>query len=366
MRRSDLTLMQQMKITAREIERRKKLLDLTEADAEILNGLKPVIITYVDDICEEFYNRLLNFDEMDQVIGDSETLTRLKAYQRQYILGLFDGQYDDEYIHSRLRVGLVHKRIGVEPKYYISAVYHLGRILKDTIIRASKKDCEVCGSGMTSLDKILTFDLILIVDTYIDSLIEESRRAEAKLEEYTRSLEETVAMRTRKLKEMARHDGLTGLLNQAAFYRELRRELSRAGRLNYPVTLLYFDLDNFKQLNDNHGHKAGDQILVDVAGAIQEESRQNEMAARYGGDEFCVILGQSSLRQGEAAAKRLSRTIEKAVKGSGVSCSMGLACSTPEKMLDADTLVKEADKAMYAAKEIKGFSIHLRQSDETD
>ncbi|MBU0969837.1 MAG: GGDEF domain-containing protein, partial [Proteobacteria bacterium] len=84
---------------------------------------------------------------------------------------------------------------------------------------------------------------------------------------------------------------------------------------------------------------------------------QNEITARYGGDEFCIILPESRVEQGMIVAKRLCEAIEKAVQETHVTCSIGIASSTPDQPLDADSLVKLADAAMYKAKTRKGFSI---------
>ena len=130
MKTSDQTLIEQLKITKREIERRKEYLYLSEADISALVSLRELIGDNIDEIVEKFYEKILPFNEMDRVIGDAETLRRLKNHQRNYILSLFDGQYDEDYVHSRLRVGVVHKRIGVDPKFYVSAVYNLSAILR--------------------------------------------------------------------------------------------------------------------------------------------------------------------------------------------------------------------------------------------
>ncbi|MBU0971284.1 MAG: GGDEF domain-containing protein, partial [Proteobacteria bacterium] len=233
-------------------------------------------------------------------------------------------------------------------------VHSLGHLLGHIITQGMKKDGQ---ASLDALDKIILFDLSLIVDTYITSLMDESRRSKEKLSEYALSLEETIAHRTRRLKEQARHDGLTGLLNQHSFYQELKRELARSSRLNHPVTLLYFDLDGFKGLNDTKGHKAGDDVLVAVARTVTQVTRQNEITARYGGDEFCIILPESRVEQGIVAAKRLNAALEKNIKQTQVTCSIGIAASSPEQPLDADSLVKLADAAMYKAKTKKGFSL---------
>lgn len=363
MGRTDQSLMEQMKITARDIARRKAYIDFGEDDARILEKQKPAVSDNIDLVVDRFYKCLLVFDEMDRLIGDAGSLARLRNYQQQYILTLFDGQYDEEYVHSRLRIGLVHRRIGLDPTYYLAAVHHLTRILQEVLIQGAGRDCGACARSLSSLDKIMMFDLSLIVDTYINSLMEDSRQSREKLSEYAASLEETVAARTRLLEEQARHDGLTGLLNQHAFYQELKRELSRSSRLNHPVCLVYFDLDGFKRLNDTEGHKAGDEVLKQVAEVMGQVCRQNEITARYGGDEFCVILPESRLDQGRVMADRLSRALEPVLTEKGVACSFGLAESTLKTPLDADSLVKQADKAMYLAKAEPGFTIRFIADD---
>ncbi|MDH4262429.1 MAG: GGDEF domain-containing protein [Spirochaetia bacterium] len=353
------TLIEQLKITKREIERRKEYLDFTDKDVQALVSYRENVVENIDEIVEEFYKRILPFDEMDRVIGDAETLRRLKNHQRSYILTLFDGQYDEDYVHSRLRVGVVHKRIGVDPKFYVSAVHNLSTILRNLIIAKHKGLCKSCAPGMAAIEKIIMFDLSLTFDTYIYSLMDETRRSKEELEHYTVSLEEVISDRTKLLKEQASHDGLTGLLNQQAFYSELKRELSRGLRRNHSTTLIYFDLDEFKKINDAQGHKRGDEVLQNVAESIRQSIRDGEIGARYGGDEFCIILPESTIEDGQNVCNRIKESFEKNKEISEIKCSMGIAISTPEKPLDSTSLVKAADKAMYEAKKQTGFSINF-------
>ena len=359
MQRTEQTLMEQMKISDREIRERKALVGLGPDDVEALAALRPKISDAIEVVVDAFYRKILSFDEMDRLIGDAGSLIRLKNHQRQYIITLFDGEYEEEYVHSRLRVGMVHRRIGLAPKYYIAAVHHLKATLQDVVIQGNEKECKACSAGMAALDKIIMFDLSLIVDTYIDSLMEDARHSRRKLSEYIESLEETVAQRTRRLAEQARHDGLTGLLNQHAFYQELKRELIRSHRLNHAVTLLYFDLDGFKLLNDTRGHQAGDDVLRRTARTVNTVTRENEITARYGGDEFCIILPESLETHGKTVARRICESLETELEGSGVTCSIGIASSTPDLPLDAAALVKAADRAMYRSKDKDGFAVSV-------
>ncbi len=354
MKTSDKTLMEQLRLTARAIARRKQYFGLTEEDARLLRAMKMDVAEALDEIIEEFYRHLLLHDELDQIIGDAETLLRLKNHFRSYLLTIFDGQFDEEYVHSRLRVGVVHRRIGVKPHYYVSAMHRLSTILRRRVLGGSF-DFDDFSNRSTAIEKVLMFDLSLTVDTYIHSLMDTSRRSRAQLEEYAESLEETIAERTRLLKEQARCDSLTGLLNQRTFYSELRKELSRGQRRGYPVLLVYFDIDGFKKINDSRGHRAGDDLLKKVAEAARKTTRRDELVARYGGDEFCIILPNASMEDGGILARRLCDTACDMLNEKELSLSVGIAASTPLRYVDAETLVRMADEAMYRAKKKTGY-----------
>ena len=364
MKTTNLTLLKQLKLSPHEIARRKEYLDIDDPCREALASMRGVVRANIDTIVERFYDRILSFDEMDRVIGDAETLHRLRNYQRQYILSMFDGEYSEDYVHSRLRVGVVHKRIGVDPKYYVAAIFILKDLLCKLVDDTSEEKCEVCRKSKSAIDKLIMFDLLLAFDTYIFSLMTEAQRSNDELETYTNSLEEVIAERTSLLVEQARNDGLTGLLNQRAFYSELKKELLRGQRRNHAVILVYFDLDGFKALNDEQGHTRGDEVLVAVGDAMREILRETEVMARYGGDEFCVVLSDITLENAESVCRRLCGSIEEKTKGTGVTCSMGLAISTPEKSSDVNSLVKAADKKMYEAKKEPGFSIKMPEAED--
>lgn len=355
------TLLKQLRITTREISRRKEFFSFSDTDISALKTLHPMITENIHKIVEKFYQHILPFNEIDRLIGDAETLEKLRNHQKMYILTLFQGQYDEEYIHSRLRIGVVHKRIGVEPKFYVSAVHTLSTILKDTVITHSSGKQTDYLPMIAAIDKILMFDLSLTFDTYIHSLMDEIRRSQEELERYTESLEHLINDRTELLKQQARVDGLTGLINQSHFYESLSKEISRSQRRGHTISLLYCDLDGFKPLNDNHGHRMGDKVLKDVAAALRESVRQDESIARYGGDEFCVIVPEGDIKEAENLAQRIIEILRKKVSNYAITCSIGIASSTPENSLDAAGLVRKADEAMYIAKETKGFSIHIAE-----
>ena len=130
MKRTERTLLEQMKISDVEIFSRMELLGLNEDALNQLASHKLLIENNIDVIVDEFYDKQTEIEEISLLIGDADTLFRLRNAQRHYILDLFSGNYDAEYVNNRLRIGMVHKRIGVEPKLDVSA----GSSLKELII----------------------------------------------------------------------------------------------------------------------------------------------------------------------------------------------------------------------------------------
>ncbi len=153
----------------------------------------------------------------------------------------------------------------------------------------------------------------------------------------------------------ARTDPLTDLPNRRDFAENLRLEIARCRRDGKPLCLLYLDLDNFKKVNDKHGHAVGDEVLRGVAGVLRSHLRASDMAARLGGDEFAALLWQSELDgAGVAAGRVLSGVRGLAAKYAdcGFGASVGVAWFR-RPPADADEALEEADSAMYEAKQDK-------------
>lgn len=147
-------------------------------------------------------------------------------------------------------------------------------------------------------------------------------------------------------------DSLTGLLNRRYLQNRLVEELNRSRRYHFPMTLLMIDVDRFKSYNDAYGHLAGDEALRIVAGILKENLRGADVAARFGGDEFAVLLPQTSLEEAIQIAERIRRQIERsAFPHRSVTASIGIAASGPE-INTPDDLIWAADRALYRAKEL--------------
>jgi two-component system cell cycle response regulator len=151
--------------------------------------------------------------------------------------------------------------------------------------------------------------------------------------------------------EAAFTDHLTGLANRRRFERQLEREVARTERYGHPFCLLLMDIDNFKYVNDTHGHEAGDEALRGVANVIQSGTRGIDTGARIGGDEFAVILPETNLARGLEVAERLRSAIAALDTGlSGrVTASLGVA-ELPSSARTGEELRAAADAALYEAK----------------
>jgi diguanylate cyclase (GGDEF)-like protein len=161
----------------------------------------------------------------------------------------------------------------------------------------------------------------------------------------------------RALTEAERHaqiDSLTGVLNRRSLIERLDAACVRAKARGLPISLLFIDLDHFKEINDSFGHAAGDACLKKIIGPIQSELRQSDVIGRYGGEEFVVILSSADMAAAHPIAERIrNRVADVRVEGFGppinLTCSIGVATSDTLGVW-GEHLIAQADAAVYAAK----------------
>jgi len=180
---------------------------------------------------------------------------------------------------------------------------------------------------------------------------------------YTLQLIVALDQAMRRLEELAMTDSLTGVRNRRCFMQAAALEFERATRHNRPMAIVLIDVDHFKRINDRHGHLSGDQSLIEIARACQQTLRKTDLLARFGGEEFIVLLPETGQREAVRLAERMRSAVASEVRlpGSGrpgeVTISLGavaLSRSTPS----LDILIQAADLALYDAKRAGRDRVH--------
>ncbi|HPH96535.1 MAG TPA: histidine kinase N-terminal 7TM domain-containing protein [Anaerolineaceae bacterium] len=157
------------------------------------------------------------------------------------------------------------------------------------------------------------------------------------------------------VEQLAITDPLTGLYNRRYFSQRAQEELERSARLRHPLSLLMLDLDHFKRVNDTHGHSTGDQVLAHFAGILQTMTRGTDITARFGGEEFIVLLPETGPQEACATAERIRHAVETTPCPCGqlnipITTSIGLATAPAGQRPSLENLSQQADLALYAAK----------------
>jgi len=168
------------------------------------------------------------------------------------------------------------------------------------------------------------------------------------------TLFESIKTSQEYFEEKSIQDELTKLYNRRHFYHCLEQEFSRAERYDAPLSLMFFDIDDFKRINDTYGHAKGDKVLVHIGSLLKTASRENDIPARFGGDEFSMILPNTTSDGALELANRLcllikSSTIEN-LSGESISVSVGVSTVVNKNVQTCHELLNLADKAMYRSK----------------
>ncbi len=222
---------------------------------------------------------------------------------------------------------------------------------------AVENKVQECADDLDSVTKTLAqgIDELKVVEVALAS----SRTA---LAETTRSLASALASEDRA-NLRALHDHATGLPNRALFDDRLSQALALAERHGWTVAVMFLDLDRFKNVNDVHGHAAGDVVLKEVAKRLAQDAREEDTLCRNGGDEFLYLLmnpqGRGNVERIAAAViENLARTIRVGEKQLTIRPSIGIAIY-PDGGVTGDALIQNADAAMYRAKKIEcGYAVH--------
>lgn len=311
-----------------KIQRRLAWLNLTAADRAHAERLqRDIIVPNVEHIVDQFYATLSQYEDFTRIVGDQ--LAHLKVTMTAYMLELGVAFDTPMYFNNRLRLGAIHAQANVPLSLYESAYCLLQLLLLNCIPSAIKHDPPVFAALIQFIFKVITLDMTLAIDAY--------HRSEVSA-----------------LQHQARLDALTGLLNHGEILAALRGGIDKARARTQPLSAIMADIDFFKRVNDTHGHLAGDEVLLSIANRIRAAIRDFDLAGRYGGEEFLIILNNTDLQTAEGIAERIRKGIGDSPIHSGslrlhVTISLGVATLQPEDTLNA--FVERTDEALYRAKQ---------------
>ncbi len=305
-------------------------------------------------------------DNIDELVDDEQWVQGQMAIVRELISKPVDLRSVREaersikeviYKQSHLKAGLAEAKATMKSLLSIF-VERLAEVTGHTVDYGAKIEryaariasTENIGSLKTLVEDLMTDTRGMQVDMLRsrDDLV--SARGQAQTaERRVAQLESELA----KVSEQIREDHLTGTLNRRGMNEAMQRELSRATRTGRPMCVSMLDLDNFKKLNDTHGHSAGDAALVHLAKVIRRTVRPTDVIARYGGEEFVIILPDTDLETAAAVTVRLQRELTKRFflhenERLLVTFSAGVAQRQPDET--EESLIQRADQAMYQAK----------------
>lgn len=280
-----------------------------------IDMFKKDVYTWEDVIHPDDYHDVMKHFE-SYVNGETN------RYKIQYRCRKSDGTYiwieDSGKIVERTEDGKVARMIGAHTNI------HTAKVAKNLLLSQNE---------LLSIDKLT-----------LERLIEERTK---ELYELNQKLQEQIL----EAEYSASHDMLTGIYNRRMFETIFEKEMHRAKRYSHQLSVLIFDIDDFKQINDTHGHKIGDEVLIDIAVLAKNHLRESDVIARWGGEEFIAILPETSLEDTCKKAEQLRENIESTpfTNSLQITCSFGITSYLKDD--NADSLFIRCDDALYRSKE---------------
>lgn len=207
-------------------------------------------------------------------------------------------------------------------------------------------------------DYLFTIPLVVEKNLTVAKVYQENSLLRGELERALREVRDKNAQLEKslqKVEELAATDALTGLYNRRHFSRVLEQMFAEAERLDSDISCVMIDLDGYKQLNDTHGHAIGDQLLTMAGKVISANLRKMDVAARYGGDEFVLLLAHAGTQEAARVGRRIREEFRQGSgillrRNEGVTMSLGIASRLNNRPSGADQLIVMADAALYRAK----------------
>ena len=294
----------------------------------------------VEQIVGQFYSQLLLNKQAADLLSSFD-IGHLKARQVDYLSEFGIRFRDANYFESRARVGVAHARVGVPLSLYLESYGMLQCLMLEFLL--DQVEDRTQREIMTRLVlKLTTLDIALATEVYYRSRIQDLDRSVKSLKQ-----EQSV------LRTQLEQDALTGTSSRTSLLRELQGAFDRCDKTGQPLAVIMADLDHFKAVNDTQGHLVGDRVLSEVAARIKSALREFDLVGRYGGEEFVILLENTSLHTAHQISERIrqhvgSEPVHAASQHIEITISQGIAMWVEGD--DKQSLLKRADQAMYAAK----------------
>jgi two-component system cell cycle response regulator len=292
-------------------------------------------------IVDRFYTQLALNSQAAELLSSFD-LSHLKERQMAYFKDFGVRYKEAEYFEGRARVGVAHARVGVPLSLYLESFGMLQCLILEAVMDQVEEK-QRRETLVRLVLKLTTLDIALATEVYHRSQIQDLDRSLKHLE------------RERKfLREQLEQDALTGVSSRTSLLRELDGSIARAAKTGQPLAVIMADLDNFKEVNDTHGHLVGDKVLKEVAARIMAALREFDLVGRYGGEEFVILLENTSPHTAHQIAERIRLRISGApihIANQQIQMTISQGISMRTDGDDSQSLLTRADQAMYKAKQ---------------
>ena len=299
--------------------------------------LREELPVWVDELCEEVLS-VYRTTEVGQRDGGEPMLLALE----QYFARLPDPSADSR-TESRDRMAALYARAGLDLAPHFEVSSRLFALIAERAAQRFGRQPQRLTGALIEIQRRLWEDTRSITGAFVHSR-----------ERHLGHLVKQFSLAESALVRLAHDDALTGVRNRAYLLETLSTELERAHRYHEPFSVLFADLDHFKEVNDTLGHEAGDELLRKIAVLLERAVRPHDVVGRYGGDEFVIGLVRANAATARRIAERLRTSVEAAHWPSPdasaiVTLSIGVV-TTRDERVGVPELIRRADAAMYVAK----------------
>lgn len=310
-----------------DLKRTLDYFDIKERDIDVLRNALETIKDVPVGFFDQFYDHLMKFPEMANILNkDKNLIERLKIKQKNYFTNMLRANFDTNYIKEKIKIGMVHFSLGVKENYYIGAYSEYFYSLKSYINQFLYQQQTI--EFNHSLAKVMLLDINLTIRFYF--FIKEEQ------EVYYRNLSEK--------------DPLTGIYNKRKFKDISIHSISEAARYKKELSFIFFDLDNFKKVNDTFGHDIGDIVLKEIANIVRLQIRKPDYFARWGGEEFILILPETGLEGALIVAEKIRKSIGDYDFPAVGHVTVSIGVTNYKAYDEYQDLFKRLDDALYRAK----------------